>query len=190
MSGLLPGVALNFWGDPIVLGFLLGATVGIAYISGLRLSGLSAVVLITIGFGIMFLSWVPEGAEDSLPLRLAEAAPATLVLIGIALGPQVDTDRTLWQSGLAIGNASYGLYLVQEFLLRLLSLSWFKGPLAIFPLWTLIPIGIAITVLVALTIYRYFEKPVTAWLSGDKRRQSQRIVDRLSRSLARETAAV
>lgn len=190
VCGLLPGVALNFWGDPIVLGFLFGAAVGIVYVNGLRLSGLSAIMLIAIGFGIMFLCWVPEGAEDSLPLRLAEAAPATLVLIGIALGPQVDAARIVWRSGLAIGNASYSLYLAQEFLLRLLSIVWFKGPLAALPLWTFIPIGIAITVAVALTIYRYFEKPVTRWLNGDESRQSQLIVDRLRRPLARETAAV
>ncbi len=190
VSGLLSGVALNFWGDPIVLGFLFGAAVGIAYVNGLRLSGLSAITMMAIGFGIMLLSWVPADAEDSLSLRLAEAAPATLVLIGIALGPQVDADRNVWRSGLAIGNASYSLYLMQEFLLRLLSLSWFKGPLAILPLWAFVPIGIAITVFVALTMYRYFEKPVTVWLNGDKHRQSQRIVDRLRRPLARETAAV
>ena len=190
VSGILPGIALNFWGDPIVLGFLFGAAVGIAYVNGMRLSGLSAVMLMTIGFGVMFLSWVPSGAEDSLPLRLAEAAPATLVLIGIALGPQIAADRNLWRLGLAIGNASYSLYLVQEFLLRLLSLSWFKGPLAVLPLWTFVPTGIAITVIAAMTIYRYFEKPVTRWLNGDKNRQSQRIVDRLRRSVAGETAAV
>ena len=73
VGGLLPGVALNFWGDPIVLGFLFGAAVGIAYVNGLRLSGLSAIALMAIGFGIMFMSWAPSGAEDSLALRLAEA---------------------------------------------------------------------------------------------------------------------
>lgn len=190
VGGLLPGVALNFWGDPIVLGFLLGAAVGIAYVNGSRLSGLSAIMFMTIGFGIMFMSWAPTGAEDSLTLRLARGAPATLVLIGIALGPQVDVDRRVWLSGLLIGDASYSLYLVQEFLLRLLSFSWFKGPLAILPLWTFIPIGVAITVLAALTMYRIFENPVTRWLNGDKSRQSQRIVDPLRRPVPRETATV
>jgi peptidoglycan/LPS O-acetylase OafA/YrhL len=69
-------------------------------------------------------------------------------------------------------------------------LIWFKGPLAILPLWTFIPIGVAITVLAALTMYRIFENPVTRWLNGDKSRQSQRIVDRLRRPVARETATV
>lgn len=190
VSGLLPGVALNFWGDPIVLGFLLGAAVGIAYNNGLRLSGLSAAMLIAIGFGVIFLSWVPTGAEDTLLRRLADAVPATLVLIAVALGPQVDEVRYIWRPALIIGNASYSLYLVQEFLLRLLSLVWLKGPLATLPLWTFIPIGIALTLMVALTLYRYFEMPVTRWLNGYERRRARLVADRVHTPLVRKTAAV
>jgi exopolysaccharide production protein ExoZ len=190
VSGLLPGVALNFWGDPIILGFLLGAAVGIAYINGLRLSGLSAVMLAAIGFVVIFLSWVSSGAEDTLARRLAEAAPATLVLIAVALGPQVDEARNLWRPALLIGNASYSLYLVQEFLLRLLSLGWHKGPLANMSLWTFIPVGIAITLLVSLTIYRYFEKPVTAWLNANAKQRARLAPERVRAPLVRETAAV
>jgi exopolysaccharide production protein ExoZ len=190
VSGLLPGVALNFWGDPIILGFLLGAAVGIAYVNGLRLSGLSAVMLTAIGFAIIFLSWIPTGAEDTLARRLAEAAPATLVLIAVALGPQVDDVRNIWRPALLIGNASYSLYLVQEFLLRLFSLGWHRAPTTALPLWTFIPIGIAITVLVSLTIYRYFEKPVTAWLNGDASRRARLVPERVHTPFVRETAAV
>ncbi len=190
VCGLLPGVALNFWGDPIILGFLLGAAAGIAYVYGLRLSGLSAVVLTGIGFAVIFLSWIPAGAEDALLRRLAEAAPATLILIAVALGPQVDEVRNLWRPALLIGNASYSLYLVQEFLLRLLSLGWHKAPTTILPLWTFIPIGIAIAVLVSLTIYRYFEKPVTSWLNGDASRKVRLAPERVAAPLMREAAPV
>ena len=66
----------------------------------------------------------------------------------------------------SIGDASYSLYLVHEFLLRLLSFVWLKGPAAILPLWMFVPAGIAVTSTVALTAYRYFERPVTRWLNG------------------------
>ena len=78
---------------------------------------------------------------------------------------------------------------MQEFLLRLLSLIWLKGPLAMLPLWTFIPVGIAITLMVALTIYRYFEKPVTRWLNDYERRRSRLVPDRLYPPQVRETAA-
>ena len=190
VSGLLPGVALNFWGDPIILGFLLGAAVGIAYVNGLRLSGLSAVMLTAIGFAIIFLSWIPSGAEDTLARRLAEAAPATLVLIAVALGPQINEARKLWRPALLIGDASYSLYLVQEFLLRLQSLGWHKAPTTVLPLWMFIPVGIALTLLVSLTMYRYFEKPVTVWLNGIGKRKARLAPERVRAPLVRETAAV
>jgi len=190
VSGMLSGVVLNFWGDPIVLGFLLGAAVGIAYNNGLRLSGLSAVVLTAIGFAVTFMSWVPGGAEDTLLRRLADAAPATLILIGVALGPQVDGLRKLWRPALLIGNASYSLYLVQEFLLRLVSLGWHKAPTTNLPLWIFIPGGIAITVLVSLAIYGCFEKPVTRWLNDNAGRKARLAPDRVHAPLVRETAAV
>ena len=89
-SGLLSGVPLNFWGDPIVLGFLFGAAIGIAFNKGWRLSTLSAITLAAIGFTIIFLRWIPDGEETALSMRLAEAAPAALILIAFALGPQID----------------------------------------------------------------------------------------------------
>jgi exopolysaccharide production protein ExoZ len=166
VSGLLSGVPLNFWGDPIVLGFLFGSAVGVVFNKGWRLSALSAITLAAIGFAIIFLRWIPDGEETALSMRLAEAAPAALILIAFALGPQIDDGLRLWQPALLIGDASYSLYLVHEFLLRLLSFVWLKGPAAILPLWMFVPAGIAVTSMVALTAYRYFERPVTRWLNG------------------------
>jgi peptidoglycan/LPS O-acetylase OafA/YrhL len=167
-SGLFPGVALNFWGDPIVFGFLFGAVVGIAYNNGVRVSGPLAATLMTLGFAALFFPWTPIGAEDDLLPRLAESVPSILVLIAVALGPQVDENQRTWRPALAIGDASYSLYLVHAFLLRSLYFLWLKGPLGILPLWTFIPIGIAISVLVAMMTYWYFERPVTRWLNGQK----------------------
>lgn len=165
VGGLLSGVPLNFWGDPIVLGFLFGAAVGIAFNRGWRLSGLSAITLAATGFAVIFLHWIPDGEETALSMRLAEAAPAALILIAFALGPQIDESFRLWRPALLIGDASYSLYLVHEFLLRLLSFLWLKGVAAILPLWLFIPVGIVVASMVALTTYRVFERPITRWLN-------------------------
>jgi peptidoglycan/LPS O-acetylase OafA/YrhL len=181
VSGLLPGVALNFWGDPIVLGFLLGAAVGIAHNIGLRLSVLPAVTLITMGFAAIFLSWFPTGEYDDLLPRLAEAMASTLVLIAVALGPQVDENRPAWRPALFIGDASYSLYLLHPFLLRPLFLLWLKGPFVILTLWMFIPIGIAISLLGALITYRYFERPVTRWLNCQEVPRAALLIERIRR---------
>jgi len=183
VSGLVPGVALKFWGDPIVLGFLLGAVVGIIFNKGVRLSIPSTVALAAIGFGVLFFSGAPTGAEDALWPRLAKAIPSTLILIALALGPQVDEKRGLWRPGLLVGDASYSLYLVHAFLLRLLSLAWFKGPLATLSLWAYIPIGFTIVVPFAIFTYWCFERPVTRWLNGKEAPGTILAVDRFVRRI-------
>jgi peptidoglycan/LPS O-acetylase OafA/YrhL len=173
VSGLLPGVALNFWGDPIVLGFLFGAFVGILYNNGMRLSRPWAMTLLVIGVVALFQPWRPRGLEDDLLPRLALALPSALVLIAVALGPQVNERSRLWQPALLIGDASYSLYLVHEFLLRLLYLLWIKAAVdSVLPLWTFIPVGIAISLAAAVVIYRCFERPVTRWLNGLQARKA------------------
>ncbi|MGB7036092.1 MAG: acyltransferase [Xanthobacteraceae bacterium] len=171
VAGLLPGTALNFWGDPIVLDFLVGAAVGIAFKNGWRISGLAALILAGAGFTLTFLCWIPQGEQSELPRRLAEAAPAVMIFAAAALGPQIDEKWKLWRGALAIGDASYGLYLWNPFALMLLYIFWRKAPFAVLPLWTFIPVGIAVSVVSALVSYRFFERPVTRWLSN--RRPSQ-----------------
>ncbi len=168
VAGLLPGTALNFWGDPIVLDFLVGAAVGIAFNSGWRISGPAALLLAAAGFTLTFLCWIPEGEQSELPRRLAEAAPAVMIFAAAALGPQIDDKGKLWRGALAIGDASYSLYLWNPFTLMLLYILWRKYLVAVLPLWTFIPAGIAISVVSAVVSYRYFERPVTRWLSSRK----------------------
>ena len=166
VGGLLPGVALNFWGDPIVLGFLLGAAAGIAYVKGVRLSFAAALSLAALGF--YALSFTPDLTvpEDDLFRRLGAALPAAAIVAGFALAPQLDERRRMWWLALAIGDASYSLYLIHEFLLRAFHIVWGKLAIEIVPLWVFIPLGIVISVTAALILYRLFEKPVTRRLNG------------------------
>ncbi len=142
----------------------------------------------SIGFTVIFQSWSPGGAETALGRRLAEAMPATLILIALALGPQIDDSRKLWWPALLIGDASYSLYLIQEFLLRLMSLGWHKTLPATMPLWLFIPIGIAVAVTVAVALFWYFERPVTRWLNGVRRRPV--LVESIPASLVHKTAGI
>lgn len=168
VAGLMPGTALNFWGDPIVLDFLAGAAVGIAFNNGFRISGLAALALAAAGFMLTYLCWIPEGEQSELPRRLAEAAPAVMIFVAAALGPQIDDKWKLWRGALAVGDASYSLYLWNPFALMLLYVIWHRAPFALLPLWTFIPVGLSVAVASALVSYRYFEKPFTRWLSGPK----------------------
>ncbi|MBV8790440.1 MAG: acyltransferase, partial [Pseudolabrys sp.] len=166
VAGVLPGVALNFWGDPIVINFLFGAAIGIVYNKGVRLPAGWSLALTTVGFGMLFLHLVPPGAQDDFWPRIVDGIPSVVVLFAVALGPQINESARAWRLPLSIGDASYSLYLVHEFLLRPLFLLWKKGPIDTLTLWSFIPVGIAISVVAALLTYRYFERPMTRWLNG------------------------
>jgi exopolysaccharide production protein ExoZ len=166
VSGLLPGVAFNFWGHPIVLGFLLGAAIGLIYNRGIRLSGRWAIPLLVIGFGALFLPR-PSGDEADLLPCLGASIPSAVVLAALALGPQINERRRLWLPALLIGDASYSLYLLHPFLLRPIYLIWLKGSVgAVLPLWAFVPAGIATALAAAVGTYWYFERPLTRWLNG------------------------
>ncbi len=66
VAGILPGTALNFWGDPIVLGFLFGVATGIVYVNGLRLTMLSMTLLTVAGFIGLFHAQISGLAEDNI----------------------------------------------------------------------------------------------------------------------------
>jgi peptidoglycan/LPS O-acetylase OafA/YrhL len=167
VGGLLPGAVLNFWGHPIVLGFLFGAAIGLFYNRGFRLAGRWAVPLLAVGFGALFLPWRPSGDEADLLPCLGASIPSAVVLAAVALGPQINDRRRLWMPALLVGDASYSLYLLHPFLLRPIYLIWLKGSLgSILPLWVFVPAGIATALAAAVVTYWYFERPLTRWLNG------------------------
>jgi peptidoglycan/LPS O-acetylase OafA/YrhL len=130
------------------------------------LSFAAALSLAAVGF--YALSFTPDLTvpEDDFFRRVGAALPAAVIVAGFALAPQLDERKRVWWLALAIGNASYSLYLIHEFLLRAFHIVWGKLALGIVPLWVFIPLGIVISVTAALILYRLFEKPVTRWLNG------------------------
>jgi exopolysaccharide production protein ExoZ len=178
VAGILPGTALNFWGDPIVLGFLFGVVTGIAYVNGLRVTMLLAAMLTVVGFIALFHAQIPGLREDNIWQRLAAVVPASAIVFAFALAPQIDERRRLWWPALLIGDASYSLYLLHEFLLRPLHIVWAKTVLHVVPLWTFIPVGIVMVVAASLALYWLYEKPVTRWLNAlTRRRKPRRTLD-------------
>ena len=164
MNGIVDSVPLRFWGDPIVLGFILGMTVGMAYMRGIRLPGVPALALFAAGLALSLTGGVRSLPEDTLLARLSISLPATLILAGAALGPQVDATRWRWL--IAIGDASYSLYLVHEFLLRPLRLGWTALIGDNLPLWLFLPLGVMLSIAGGMACYRILERPMGNWLAS------------------------
>jgi exopolysaccharide production protein ExoZ len=173
-QGQFPSVALNFWGDPIVLNFIVGMLVGVVYRQGLLLrSGVAGALIVlsavaTVVFGYTVYGLVDPLPEDHILRRLTYAAPAIPLLIGAALGPQIIGSSLLARTALLIGNASYSLYLIHPFVLRPMQKVWGKVIGAALPESVFVPVCIFAALAAGLILYFVVERPATNYF-GKKR---------------------
>ena len=170
---LVPGlpVPIRFWADPIVLEFLLGAGLALAYREGFRPSGTLRLGLAfagLVGLALAARLLVGEGAGDGVLRPLLVGVPACL-LVAAALGPeraaaQVAALPAPVRGLVVLGDASYALYLVHPFALRLGREVLVRLGLApaLHP-WGGLAVMVAASVVAALLVHRFVERPLTRW---------------------------
>ena len=150
---------LAFWGSPIVLEFALGAALGLARARGLRLSPGPRLALAAAGV----VSLAAAGDPDPLWRPLVYGGPALLLVAAAALGREAERrGNRITGAVVALGDASYALYLVHPFVLRAtreivlrLGLVPALGP------WGALALMLGLSVLAALAVTRFVEAPLT-----------------------------
>ena len=177
-DGMFAAVPLQFWSDPIILNFVLGMGIGIAYMKGLRLGWAGAMALATLSLvtvaGETVL--VPEAfwmqPEDEVLRRLSHTLPGILFFAGAALGPQINTASLAARIGTLIGDASYSLYLIHPFILRPLQKIWVKVIGDALPEWVFVPVCIVAALMGGLLMYFIVERPLTRYFSRKSVKQA------------------
>jgi peptidoglycan/LPS O-acetylase OafA/YrhL len=149
---------LAFWFDPIVLEFVFGMTIGLAYREGFRLPKPLAVLAMLGGLALI----VAYGDLEARVLTLG--LPATIVVVGAAFG-DFSLRSTAWRPVAVVGDASYALYLFHSIPVRaiLIGGSWIGLDIASRP-WPYLSAAVVGAVALAVTIYYLFERPVTRLL--------------------------
>ena len=150
---------LAFWGSPIVLEFALWAALGLARARGLRLSPGPRLALAAAGV----VSLAAAGDPDPLWRPLVYGGPALLLVAAAALGREAERrGNRITGAVVALGDASYALYLVHPFVLRAtreivlrLGLVPVLGP------WGALGLMLGLSVLAALAVTRFVEAPLT-----------------------------
>jgi peptidoglycan/LPS O-acetylase OafA/YrhL len=184
---------IAFWCDPVLFEFLFGAAIGCAYRAGWRLSMGAALAMGAIGFSLLLADLT---ALLTLPPRtsfLTSGLPAMMVVAAAALGPELRRGLAL-STGVAVGNASYALYLIHPFVIRPMREVWSKTGAASLPLWMFTAVCATLAILIALGIHRWLETPATAWLRrftkrGDASRAARRLAAIQERPATRIAAA-
>lgn len=161
---------LAFWADPIVLEFAFGAGLGLARAEGLRLPPAPRLALAGLGSAGLFLAalYLRGGGEVPGFIRpLLVGLPAVLLVAGASLGSAVSPAARAvlsWpvRALVHLGDASYALYLVHPFALRVGREALVRLGLAapLHPWGTLMAMTV-LAVAAALVIHRVVERPLT-----------------------------
>ncbi|MCJ2054387.1 acyltransferase [Methylobacterium sp. J-070] len=117
---------VRFWADPIVLEFAAGAVLALAYQEGFRPAAPVRVGFAMLGvLGLLLAARALAGLDgaDGILRPLLVGVPAAL-LVAASLGPGHDAAQSAHRPAplralAALGDASYALYLVHPFVLRL-----------------------------------------------------------------------
>ncbi|MGL4323114.1 MAG: acyltransferase family protein [Beijerinckiaceae bacterium] len=155
---------LRFWSHPIILEFVWGAVIALAVARGMQLPRGAAWAMMGLGLA-GFAAWFLSGLDPHGALRpFVWGLPAALMVAGAAFMLS-STDGPLKRVMVGLGDASYAIYLVHPFIIRLLRLilertGWAEAvPDAVY-----MALAMALTLVASLLLYRWFEKPLTRWM--------------------------
>lgn len=160
-AGLAPKTAfmLQFWGNPIIFEFLLGAGVAALYHRGLRIGQWLSLAMFAAGFAIA-VACFQSGAYNHASRLFTGGIPAVLIVTAVVCR---ESSALRSRSGKALvlgGDASYALYLVHPFALKAIA-----AVSARLGLWAIAPLAppaamIVAAVIASLLTYRFIEKPI------------------------------
>jgi exopolysaccharide production protein ExoZ len=153
---------LAFWGDPIVLEFVFGMVLGLMRTRGVSLPFAVRLMLAAAGLVLLHFDLVRPDAPLPLPAIVAYGIPAALLVAAAAFHRDSETPWRFERPLAALGDASYALYLVHPFAIRVLrELVLALGVGALLGPWAFVGIALVLAVAAALAVYRLFERPTT-----------------------------
>ena len=161
-------VLLAFLGSVLPLEFIAGALIGLIHVKGPMPFAFLTAIAALIGNGLLWLAFARYGldlntASQALRTVAILVPSALLVYSAVAL----ETTKALRAPGwlIAIGNASYSLYLWHIAILFALGYTIERlRPHGYFVHIVLLSAMIAATVGFSLILYRFIERPLTSWL--------------------------
>jgi peptidoglycan/LPS O-acetylase OafA/YrhL len=158
LSGPLP-LPLGFWANPIVLEFLFGMGLALAFGRGWVIPRAAGLVLA--GLGIAALVWVQARGwpGHAWMWRMAWAGvPSLLICAGVVLAPGRARPGAVARLFILLGDASYALYLSHPFALSLMAMAAARMPFL--GAAGYIAMAFAVCVAVSVVIHLWIEGPL------------------------------
>nr|WP_314436860.1 acyltransferase [uncultured Brevundimonas sp.] len=167
---------LRFLGAPIVLEFLLGVGIALAWRQAPRRAGVWAVGLAMAGFGLT-LVFGYGGIDDVRALNdpwngLKRVAiwglPSALLVLGLVRMERIYRAPGPWRRGLIfMGDASYAVYLVHVLVIRALGRMLESGMVGL-PGDAVVVLTVAASLAAGAVVHLWVEKPLLKLMSGPR----------------------
>ena len=157
-------IPLGFWADTIVLEFLFGIGIAVAYRRGLRLNVWMAALVGAAG--LLALLWVQANGYPSSGWRyrfLWAGLPSLLICAAVALNPEAATPGRFKRGLVLLGDSSYSLYLSHPFVLG--AVAWFVLRVDLSNPWAYVAMAGMACVAGSVLFHLMIEKPVHAVLN-------------------------
>ena len=145
-----------FWTNSIMIEFVFGMILAVAYREGLRMPAWLALGTIVLGV-VLFVIGTPAGEARFLQYGV----PAALMVMGATLGG-FSLRSQPWPATALVGDASYSLYLSHLLpIVAVLFLARHAGIALAAASWGLLAAGVLAAIAVAIVLHLAFERPVT-----------------------------
>ncbi len=157
LHAVMPPGILAFWSDPIILEFIAGLFIAMAFVHGVRITRASWAVLLAIA-GVVLALVLPLRVSEAYRL-LGSGLPSVMIAAALILTP----NRRWWRPAILIGDASYAMYLTHPFALNAVTAVWSKLhlPLERHAYWPALVLG---SLVAGVAVYWLVERPIIALL--------------------------
>jgi len=159
--------ALIVWTDPIIIEFLLGVGIAMLFRNAIVLPLSVRIAMVAVSCATIWHFGPPAVPTG---YRWAEwGIPAAAIMASAVLGTQKWSAGPLGSAAKTMGDASYSMYLLHILVLEELFRT--KQTLGNTQAFVLLSACYALTIILSLFLYRYFERPMTDLLKAPHRKQ-------------------
>ncbi len=156
-------VVMSFYTSNIILEFTYGAALHRVTAGGCR-TWTGQWILLPLGLGTLCATFY---FLPAWPRCITAGIPAAAIVAGAVAIPNKDRPLLRWAE--ALGDASYSIYLVHAFMViaaSIVAIRLFGGAHPNLALLCMTVVAFLGTIMSSLALYRFFERPVSLWLSA------------------------
>jgi exopolysaccharide production protein ExoZ len=156
---------LRFLSDPMLLEFVFGMLLALAYRAGLALPNWLRLILIAAGLATIFLFFANGAHVQPSGARFLQwGVPSLMIVAACVLGDRRPDEGPTSDFIRLLGDSSYALYLLHPAVAMLIVQRLWNPWLQVYPPITVISVAVVVALVAAVLVFLLLEKPLMTML--------------------------